>query len=169
MLKNRAIIIFPRFENVEVINGIREKYDPLYSYIDPHVTLIFPFQSELSTDELREHVENKLDKLDSFELIAKGITGSSDGYVFLDVKVGNDNIIEIHDKLYSGILKPYYNRYIPYTPHITVGRLNDERQHREVIESFSEFNTEFTTVISKIVIECIDESEQSITELEYIL
>lgn len=167
-MKNRGIIIFPKFQNIELINKIREKYDPLFGFIDPHVTLVFPFQSELSTEELRTHLTNQLDGVKPFQLIARGISGTLDGYIFLDVKVGNDSIIELHDKLYSDILKPYLYRYIPYTPHITVGRLFDKVEHKAIVESLADFNSEFIADIDRLIVECIDENEQSITEIEYI-
>ena len=167
MIINRAIIIFPNFSNIQLIEEIRKKHDPLYKYIAPHLTLVFPFQSVLSKEELIEHLENQLRELCPFELIARGITGASDGYVFLDIKVGNDSVIELHDKLYSGLLKPFHNRYIPYTPHITIAKLKDEVTQREVVEKLIDFDVEFRAIINKITIERIDETEKSILEYEY--
>lgn len=43
----RTIMIFPEFENIDVINDIRNKYDPLADLVLPHITLVFPFDSEL--------------------------------------------------------------------------------------------------------------------------
>lgn len=166
-MKNRAIVIFPNFSNVEAIDAIREKYDPLYNFIGPHLTLIFPFQSELTTKELIEHMENHLKEVGPFELIARGVTGASDGYVFLDIKIGNDSIIELHDKLYRGILKPYHNRFIPYIPHITIAKINNENDYGEVVRKLSDFDVEFRTIIDQITIEIIDDSEKSILEVEY--
>lgn len=166
-MKNRAIIIFPDFSNIEIIEKIREKYDPLYNLISPHVTLVFPFQSDLTKKELVEHLEEKLRDVNSFELIARGVTAASDGYVFLDVKVGNDSIIDIHDKLYEGLLKAHHNRFIPYIPHITIARVNDENIQRELVEELSDFDVKFHTVIKKISVEIIDSEDNSILEYEY--
>ena len=167
MAINRAIVLFPNFSNLHLIHEIRETHDPLYNFIAPHLTLVFPFQSELSKEKLIEHLEKQFKELCPFELMARGITGASDGYVFLDVKAGNDHVIELHDKLYSGLLKPYHNRYIPYTPHITVAKLKDEKTQREVVEELIEFDAEFRAVIDKITIEIIDGPEKSILEYEY--
>jgi len=164
---NRAIVIFPDFSNLHLIDEIREKYDPLYKFISPHLTLIFPFQSDLTKKELVEHLENQLRNISTFELRARGVTGASDGYIFLDVKMGNDNMIELHDKLYEGILKSYHNKFIPYIPHITIARIKDENKHREIVKELSDFDVEFRTVIDKISIEVIDNSEKSILECEF--
>ncbi len=166
-MTNRAIVIFPHFNNLKLIDEIREKYDPLFNYIAPHLTLVFPFQSELKTKELSDHMEKQLKEVGPFELIAKGITGASDGYVFLDVKIGNDKMIELHDKLYKGILKPYHNRFIPYIPHITIAKITDENEYSNVVRALSDFDVEFKTVVDKITIEIIADSEKSLFEFEY--
>lgn len=129
MIKHRSVVIFPKFSNIQLIDKIREKYDPCYSFIAPHLSLIFPFYSELTRQELIGHIENQLIGVSPFELMARGITGASGGYVFLEVKMGNDQVIALHDKLYSGILKPYHNRFIPYLPHITMAQIQDEPTH----------------------------------------
>lgn len=32
-------MIFPQFDNIDVINGIRNKYDPLAKLVKPHITV----------------------------------------------------------------------------------------------------------------------------------
>lgn len=41
----RTIMIFPEFEEMEIIDEIREKYDPLARLVRPHITIVFPFIS----------------------------------------------------------------------------------------------------------------------------
>ena len=48
-MRERTIMIFPKFGRMEVIYEIRDKYDPLSKLIRPHITLVFPFASEIST------------------------------------------------------------------------------------------------------------------------
>ena len=47
-MATRTIMIFPEFENIDIINDIRKKYDPLADLVFPHITLAFPFDSELT-------------------------------------------------------------------------------------------------------------------------
>ena len=44
----RTIMIFPQFKNIEIINEIRNRYDPLAKLVRPHITLVFPFENEMS-------------------------------------------------------------------------------------------------------------------------
>ncbi|WP_442915442.1 2'-5' RNA ligase family protein [Mangrovibacillus sp. Mu-81] len=59
-MTNRAICIFPQFQNQKEIQILREKYDPLYSFIPPHITLVHPFQSNLRLEELINHLNHCL-------------------------------------------------------------------------------------------------------------
>lgn len=70
----RAIIIFPQFgSDINLIQDIRNQYDPLTNKIAPHITLVFPFESEISSNELRQHVRNSLYEFKSFNLTMQRI------------------------------------------------------------------------------------------------
>ena len=51
-MAQRTIMIFPDFEQMEIIESIREKYDPLYQLVKPHITVVFPFDMDVSNEEL---------------------------------------------------------------------------------------------------------------------
>lgn len=164
---NRAIVIFPKFKNSDHIQKIRKDFDPLYAYIEPHITLVFPFESDLTKNDLKEHLEKQLEEIKPFEVMLKGVTGANDGYIFLDMKEGNDQIIKLHDNLYTGILEDKLNRFIPYVPHITLGQLSNKQSQIEVVEELYDFTEAFRTTIDKVSVELIDDSEKSVLELEY--
>ncbi|GKU28576.1 2'-5' RNA ligase family protein [Clostridium folliculivorans] len=73
MLK-RCIMIFPEFENPKIIDNIRDKYDPLANHVRPHITLVFPFESDIKTDDLRTHISSVLSEIRPFEIILNKIT-----------------------------------------------------------------------------------------------
>ena len=50
----RTIMIFPEFENMDIIDRIRDKYDPLARLVRPHITLVFPFENEMSNETIEE-------------------------------------------------------------------------------------------------------------------
>ncbi|HML68430.1 MAG TPA: 2'-5' RNA ligase family protein [Clostridia bacterium] len=107
----RAIVLYPIFNDLEKIQSIRERFDPLAKYIAPHITLVFPFESDLSTADLDAHMRCALDDVKKFDVQLQGITGDyRDGYLFLNVKKGNDEIINLHDRLYSGVLEQFLFR-----------------------------------------------------------
>ncbi len=51
-------MIFPQFGNQEIIDGIRKKFDPLYHLVSPHITLVFPFKSDMSNVMLRRNLDS---------------------------------------------------------------------------------------------------------------
>lgn len=164
----RAIILFPKFNNLNAIQAVRERFDPLANFIAPHITLVFPFESELSTAELREHLLSSLAGAKKFSVRLNGITGDDrDGYLFLNVKQGNDSIIDLHDRLYSGALKPFLFRKVTYCPHMTVGRIEQQDAFDQALEELKRFSGSFEAQIDRLYVENIDSKEQSTIELAF--
>lgn len=164
---NRSICIFPEFNNVQEIEELREKYDPLHSFIPPHITLVHPFKSNLTQHELIEHINSCLVGIKPFEIRLQNVSGSEGHYLFLNVKKGNDSIIELRDRLYEGILEKFLVRDISYIPHVTVGKLTTETALKEALNGTANFNTSYTTTVTKIVVERIADDGTSEIEYEY--
>jgi 2'-5' RNA ligase len=164
----RAVILFPKFNNIDTINNIRGKYDPLANYIAPHISIVFPFECDLTTHELKEHFNKSLKGIKKFNIMLNKITGDYRyGYLFLNVKKGNDNIIELHDKLYSGLLEKFIFRKVTYCPHLTVGKMFDQKEFDGAVDEFSCHNEIYETVIDKVFVENIDLDENSIVEFSF--
>lgn len=98
-IKKRTIMIFPQFENINIINEIREKYDPLEKHVRPHISLVFTFESSLTTSEVNEHLKKVLDGIRPFKLTLQQIVKVDNPlgrYLFLDIKQGNkENELQI--------------------------------------------------------------------------
>lgn len=118
-MQKLAVVYFPKI-NLEKINTFREKYDPDWHIIPPHITIISPV-SDTSENQLMEHVDKVIKDLPHFSIRLTGLTKTLDDNLFLQVKEGNDEIVNLHDKLYSGILTPYVQTDFPFAPHITLG------------------------------------------------
>lgn len=152
----RAIHIFPELEQVDLIQSIRKKYDPLYTCIPPHITLVFPFESEITNTDLYRHVKQAVTGFQPFTIRLEEITASNGHFLFLNVKQGNDQIIALHDKLYTGPLATYRSYMHTYLPHLTVGRLNHEQDLVEALKDTRSFNHRFETVVNQVIVERID-------------
>lgn len=152
--------------NAHSIHALRTKYDPLADHIPPHLTLVFPFESLMSTADLRDHTSDCVARIPPFRLVLTGITGAEQEYLFLNVKVGNDQIIALHDKLYSDVLRPFLNRSLTYIPHLTVGRLKDSLSFQAALAYTRELREVFETTVCEVVVERIAESGQSALEFK---
>jgi hypothetical protein len=89
--------------------------------------------------------------------------------LFLDVQKGNKEIIELHKRLYTGILEKYFPAWMKngaFLPHMTVGNFDNEEKFQLAIENMKNVFEIFTTTVLKISVEIIDENEDSIIEME---
>lgn len=76
----RGFMIFPEFENIEEIEEIRRKYDPLAKHVKPHITLVFPFRSHIEKNDLLNHIDKVISDISPFKLKMSGITGHKDKF-----------------------------------------------------------------------------------------
>jgi len=129
----RVIVVFPVLALPAPIMALRQRFDPLAERVAPHLTLVFPFESTLSPTELQAHVQHAVGGVSAFPLTLADVTGSEGAYLFLNVKRGNDDLIALHDRLYTGCLRPYLALTYTFVPHLTVGRLGNPRAFDEAL------------------------------------
>ncbi|MBA3239484.1 MAG: 2'-5' RNA ligase family protein [Parachlamydiaceae bacterium] len=157
----RTIHLFPEFSNIQNIEILRIQYDPLFKLILPHITLVFPFESTISTQALYEHIQWVLKDINPFLIKLHDFTGTFDQYIFLNVKKGNDQIIELHDRLYSGLLSNFRDFRFSFHPHLTIGKFRDEKMLVTALAKMSLDRTQFETEISKIYVTAINGLERT--------
>ena len=174
-IKKRTIMIFPQFENINIINEIREKYDPLAKHVRPHICLVFTFESNLTSSELNEHLKKVLAGTRRFRLTLQGIVKIDNPlgmYLFLDIKQGNEEIKKMNLKLYTGILQAYKPDWLnekTFMPHMTVGSFTSREDLNMAFKDTELIKESFSTIVNKISVEIIDENEDSIIEMEVAL
>lgn len=168
-MNERTIMILPDFENINIINDIRKKYDPLAELVLPHITLVFPFHSELTNEKLHLHLKECLRDIKPFKIELEGFSIQENeygNYLFLNVVEGTDIIKDIHNKLYKERLKEFDLGY-DYVPHMTVGKLKSKELLDKALNDVSECKDRFSTIIKKISVEKIGENEESIIIIEH--
>lgn len=69
----RDILIFPKFDNIDIINKVRDKYDKLADLVNPHITLAFPFNDEISNNDLINRLSSLLENYFPFKVTFKGV------------------------------------------------------------------------------------------------
>jgi 2'-5' RNA ligase len=125
-MSKRVVVAFPRVESAgewRQILSVRDRFDPLAGAIPPHLTLVFPFEDALSDVALEQHLRSVVTDVPCFPVVLREITAHDDQYLFLNVKRGNDELIQLHDALYGGALAAHRLRVNTFVPHVTVGRL----------------------------------------------
>lgn len=162
-MKERTIMIFPQFDNIEKIDEIRRKYDPLSNLVRPHITLVFPFKSEITTKVLSDHIKKAVEGISPFKIELGGFSTQKDkfgNYLFLNVKIGAKYLKKLNLNLYNG--KPPF----PYYPHMTVGKFENIEQLENAYNDVKNYTELFTTVVDTVSVEEIGEHGESIIEIE---
>lgn len=163
----RTIMLFPHFKNMEVVNDIRSKYDPLFGLVRPHITLVFPFQSEMSNERLSEKLNSCLSDVKKFTLEMQGFSAEKNdygNYMQLNVTKSEDIITTLSKTLYEKI----FNQDISanYKPHLTVGKLNTLQEMKKAYETIKDNKEIFTDEIDTIYVEMIGNNNESIIVIE---
>lgn len=162
-------MIFTEFTNIEKINLLRKKYDPAVNNVAPHITLVFPFESNIAASDIKKHIENNIQGIKPFKVKLQGISAESKNYLFLNVINGKEELTKLHNKLYTDILdefKPKFLNTTEFKPHLTVGKVDDNEEFMEAIKDTNGFNEIFETLVTKITVEIIGAKQESIIEAE---
>jgi 2'-5' RNA ligase len=136
------VLAFPILnkENFNWIQSYRKENDKyLYKVVNPHFTIIFPLRGMSKTAFLDEiYIQSK--GLCAIEFaIEKTILfkNTFDDYYheFLVPSKGYNEIVNIHDKLYSHQLLPYLRSEIEYIPHIGIGKSKNQSISKQRIDN----------------------------------
>lgn len=149
-----TFFILPQTKIIKQIEKIRKSFDPLYSKIPAHITIIFPDNFSKTETELIECVNNISVK--KFSLKTIGLKMSFEGdknYIFLvfeDFSLISDLQKILYKKIYN---KDNANTYFP---HITLACLKTKEECLKVFENISSYNWKSKIIIDNICIERIE-------------
>lgn len=143
--------------NISSIDQLRSKYDPYYNLIGPHITLIFPTPDSVSIKDLRDHVQQIVSKHTPFDIRLSGLDKSWDHWLNLLIKEGNQELINLHDELYMGVMAPFLRNDLPFVPHVGLGLFTqgsysvfnpepvelDDSQYRKALKEAEAINLDF--------------------------
>ena len=154
----RDILIIVNFPNIDKIREIQKKYYDIADKIEPHIAVTFPFDSDISDEELYEKLSKAVEKYKPFKITCHGVStpvGESD-YRFLNVIENKDMIKSMSDDIYKSIIPgelEYRDRY-NYDPHIS---LADMPLDEEI-----ELDETFEMIVDSLYVERIGSNDESI-------
>ncbi|WP_138500497.1 2'-5' RNA ligase family protein [Nostoc sp. PA-18-2419] len=165
-----ALVHYPNI-NTENINQIRQKYDPQFDLIEPHITLVFPIIKSINEINLIIHIDSILNKWKTFPICLKGLQKSWDEYMFLMVEEGKVDVIKLHNELYTGILSEYFRDNLPLVPHLTLGRFTKHTDNfSQVLEEVQNLDLNYRCFVDKVhLINIVDKQRSIIWSKEFLL
>ena len=119
-----AVVAYPELEEAKLraIEDIRSLRDPQAARIPAHFTLVFPTQAPL--DEFEAELASAAAETPPIAFTVRRAEAAG-GLVVLVPDDGRDQISRLHDRLYSGVLRPQLRDDLPYVPHVTVAAGSD--------------------------------------------
>lgn len=150
------------------IQRIRERYDPHFGLIAPHVTLVFP-NDRIDVTLLREHVRQLCQQFRAFRFVARTSMIVKDHFspqthLFLVPDEGFSQVVRLHDALYRGPLAADLILEVPFIPHITIGAFESITEAKAQADALN--RTPFALVCSITTISLIEHIGPTITTVE---
>jgi 2'-5' RNA ligase len=163
----RSVLLFPGFPDEADIEHVRRLFDPAYTKIKPHITLVFPFFSEYTAEEIQTAVASCVTAVHPFILTMHEIR-VKDTFIFMLPSEGGVSIAELFRALHSGLFGPYLPpilQHEEFIPHMTIGTCSPETS-KQRLEQVRSLLGEYTTRIHTISVEVIGSNGEAVIESE---
>ncbi len=124
-----AVVIFLPQHLDEIIAPLRERFDPIYNLVASHITLVFPFETSKTLDEIAAVIKLETAKQKEILIEMESIGDYYPKYPVIYWRTKpNDELSTLYYRLHSslGIPIPYKH----YEPHVTIAR---EISHHRVM------------------------------------
>lgn len=166
-MPSRVIYLTVDLPQEDPVQEIRNRFDPLSATVPPHITVVFPFDSEIDSEDLIALIDESVEELE-FEYVEISLESAIivKEFCFFPIDAGREEIVALHDRLYSTILEPFLADEEDYVPHITVGRCKTERDIEEIKDATDEVNRKATGSVRSIILERMNDDDSSRTEYE---
>ena len=155
-MRKLAVVHFPNL-NLKEINSFRQRYDPSWKIIAPHITILFPV-SGISKSQAIAQLGSIAKATKSFPLSLHGLIKSFDDYLFLQVGSGSQEIIDLHHRLESEMNISDLTRDIKFLPHLTLGYFRgknnefDKIAYDKAYEDASKININSSSVFNNFTL-----------------
>ena len=121
-----AVVAYPKLDESDRvrIEAFRTQHDPQATRLAMHFTFVFPVVSDLI--ELEDEIALLAKSTPPISFTIRGTRAvrdmlTTESHVLLVPDEGSADITTLHDRLYSGALRPHRRSDIPFVPHLTVG------------------------------------------------
>jgi 2'-5' RNA ligase len=163
-----ALVHYPAVE-LGAINRLRSKYDPQFRLIAPHITIMFPTPDSIGERSLVPHIEGVLHRWKSFPIRLKGLQQSWDECLFLLLNEGAEDVIRLHDEIYTGALSEYWDEVRPFIPHVTLGAFSEKsEEYALALKEAERLNLDYECMLDRLdLIKVNDERSQIVWSKEF--
>ncbi len=152
------------------IENFRKQYDKQFQLVKPHFTLVF-LVHDFSIPEFSTELKKQLEGVKSFSFCLRSAVINKDAFteiyhVLLVPEEGFDDILQLHDKLYSARLASHHRQEIDFIPHVTIGSSPNKMLAPKMADEWNAKNFSISGVISSI--DLVKFNNEQVTTLEKI-
>ena len=116
-----AVVIFLPPHLDEIIYPLRRQFDPLYSKVPGHITLVFPFESNMTMTELSGIIKHELEVIRPIEIELESIGDFYPDSPTIYWKISPcEPLKQLYQSLHTRLELPV--QFENYIPHVTVAR-----------------------------------------------
>ena len=153
------VIAYPTMDarHLAWIQAVRQQHPELkWSVIAPHFTLVFPLQG-VEPAALQSQVAQVVATWPAVRfvvrssLLIKDVT-SPYTHVLLVPDEGFSALVKLHDRLYTGLLRPFLRLDIPFVPHLTLGYVTDIEFCKRVVDRINEQELEIPGMLHRLTL-----------------
>lgn len=166
-----GLVYYPNIHNKD-FQILRNIYEPYARVMNEHLAFLMPTPGSVGRKILEEHIQSVLKKWRPFRVQISGLYKSWDHWLMLGVKEGRDQVIRLHDALYTGPIKPYLREDLPFEPHVAIGYFGtndydvyariknpplDENRYLEVLKMAEAMEFNFSRSVDQLTLVQFDE------------
>lgn len=167
------VVAYPelRSQDQAWIQSIRERYDPHFELIAPHLTFVFP-NDTIDATLLQQHGARVCQAFSAFRFAVRTTMIVKDQFsplthLFLVPDEGFSQIVGLHDALYRGPLAESLLLEVPFIPHITIGAFDTSSAAKAQADAINRQRFVIDGSIERLsLIEHVGQSVTTIAEFE---
>lgn len=141
----KVVVAYPKLDHQDFdwIQSIRKDQDILYyDVVKPHFTIVFPVFTEISDADFIKHIEDKAAGFKPFGFTLSKAVLNKDAFneywhTFLVPDKGNEEIINLHDKMYEGSFRPELRLDVPFISHIGIANDTDKTKMEKLVDKLN--------------------------------
>ena len=151
-----AVGSYPRLNESDIrwIDEYRKKNDIYYELMDAHFSFVFPVYDIVAEDFMYE-VKKQTTGCRKINFEIKCAIRNNDRtneywHVLLVPDTGFSDIVKLHDRLYSGLLKPIERLDLDFIPHIGIGNSTNPEECKKMVDEVNAMDINIRGTIEQI-------------------
>jgi 2'-5' RNA ligase len=145
-----GVAIFPSKDLQDKVNQYRKRYDSMYSFIAPHITIKPNFEADESDkDKIVEQLKKVAKEHEPTDIQIKKVSSFAPTSPVIYFKVEpNETLSSLHDALNT---EDFYGEdKHPFVPHLTIAQGNTSQEFEDTFGHLSMAGIEHTETLNKI-------------------